>query len=190
MRLLWVIGALLGQFLIGALPGSAAETAALAELAKPGRLLMLRHALAPGSGDPQNFKIGDCATQRNLDAVGRAQAERLGERLRRAGITRAKVYSSQWCRCLETARLLGLGRVEELPLLNSIYQRPKERETRIPKLRRFVAQLPTRGEPVIFVTHQFTISEFTGSGTGSGGGTVFALDGSGAPRPVAAVSAD
>ena len=182
--------ALTGHLVFGAIPGHAADSAALAELAKPGRLLMLRHALAPGNGDPPGFTLGDCATQRNLDAVGRAQAERLGERLRRAGITRARVYSSQWCRCLETARLLGLGQVEELPLLNSIYQRPQEREMRIPALRDFVARLPADGAPVIFVTHQFTISEFTGGGTGSGGGAVFALDGSGAPRPVARVSAD
>ena len=190
IRAAWLVAAFTGQLVLGATPGQASDAAALAELAKPGRLLMLRHALAPGTGDPANFKLGDCSTQRNLDAVGRAQAERLGARLRAAGITRAKVYSSQWCRCLETARRLDLGPVEELPLLNSIYQRPQERETRIPALRAFLAKLPTGNTPVIFVTHQFTISEFTGGGTGSGGGTVFALNGTGEPRPVGALSAD
>ena len=94
-------------------PGSsqAAGTLPLAELAKPGRVLMLRHAQAPGTGDPPSFKLGDCSTQRNLDAVGRAQAGRLGELLAQAGVVHAKVYSSQWCRCLETARQLRLGPV-------------------------------------------------------------------------------
>src|SRR5512145_2006256 len=89
----------------------AANPIALSELAKPGRVLMLRHATAPGTGDPPNFRLDDCATQRNLDAAGRAQAALLGRRLAQAGIERAKIYSSQWCRCLETARLLELGPV-------------------------------------------------------------------------------
>jgi hypothetical protein len=162
----------------------------LAELARPGRLLMLRHALAPGNGDPPGFRLGDCTTQRNLDEVGREQARRMGERLRRAGIARAKVYSSQWCRCLETARLLNVGPVEELPALNSFYNRAEAREARVAALRAFVARLPVNGPPVIFATHQFTIGEFTGGGTGSGGGMVFELDGSGSPRPIGAVPAD
>ncbi len=162
----------------------------LAELAKPGRLLMLRHALAPGNGDPTGFTLGDCATQRNLDDAGRGQARRMGDRLRRAGVARATVYSSQWCRCLETARLLDVGPVAELPALNSFYNRAEVREARIAALRAFVARLPLNGPPVIFATHQFTIGEFTGGGTGSGGGMVFELNGTGAPRPIGAVSAD
>lgn len=183
--------ALLGAALAAAatsLPARSSEP--LAELGKPGRLLMLRHALAPGNGDPPGFQLGDCATQRNLDEVGREQARRMGERLRRAGIARAKVYSSQWCRCLETARLLDVGAVEELPALNSFYNRAEVREARIAALRAFVARLPLDGPPVIFATHQFTIGEFTGGGTGSGGGMVFELNGTGTPRPLGAVSAD
>ena len=153
-----------------------------AELNKPGRLLMLRHAQAPGSGDPPGFRLDDCATQRNLDAAGRAQSVSLGHRLARAGILRAKVYSSQWCRCLETARLLGIGQVEVLPALNSFYPTPAERIPRIKALRDFLAQLPTTGEPVILVTHQFTIAEFTGQGIESGGGSLFQLNGTGSPH--------
>ena len=81
----------------------------------------MRHATAPGTGDPAEFQLDDCATQRNLSAVGREQARATGARLRAAGITSAEVYSSQWCRCLETARLLGLGEVLELPALNSFF---------------------------------------------------------------------
>jgi len=86
-----------------------------------GHILMIRHAYAPGSGDPANFKIGDCATQRNLDDRGRSQARAIGDWLRSKGIKDAKIYSSQWCRCLETATLLGLGPVAELPALDSFY---------------------------------------------------------------------
>ena len=84
-----------------------------------GRGRLRGHAAArapPGVGDPANFRLGDCATQRNLSEEGRAQAGHLGERLRAHGIQQAEVYSSQWCRCLETAGLLELGPVAELLL--------------------------------------------------------------------------
>ncbi|MBE0620077.1 MAG: histidine phosphatase family protein [Burkholderiales bacterium] len=168
----------------------AADALPLAELAKPGRVLMLRHAYAPGTGDPPNFRLDDCTTQRNLDARGRAQAAALGERLAQAGIPRAKVYSSQWCRCVETARLLKLGAVEVLPALNSFYQREEERDAKVAALRSFLATLPADGPPVILVTHQFTINAFTDSGTPSGGGSVFQLNGSGTPLRLGAIEAN
>ncbi len=143
---------------------------------------MLRHAYAPGTGDPPNFRLDDCATQRNLDDTGRAQAAALGEQLARAGIAHAKVYSSQWCRCLETARLLKLGAVEALPALNSFYARPQERDTDVAAMRGFLAGLPKDGPPVVLVTHQFTITAFTDKGTPSGGGSLFQLNGSATPR--------
>lgn len=179
----------LGLLLFG-LAVQAAEPSALAELAKPGRVLMLRHANAPGTGDPPDFRPGDCSTQRNLDAAGRAQAKALGARMAQAGIARAAVYSSQWCRCLETARLLGLGPVRELPALNSFYGRAQDRDANLAALRDFLAALPRDGPPVVLVTHQFTITAFTGQGMVSGGGTVFELNGSGAPRALGVVAAD
>jgi len=168
----------------------AAEPLPLGELAKPGRVLMLRHANAPGIGDPPNFKLDDCSTQRNLDAAGRAQAAKLGERLATAGVARAQVYSSQWCRCLETARLLQLGPVRELPALNSFYGRTDERAPNLAALRAFLAGLPADGPPVVLVTHQVTISAFTGEGVASGGGAVFELNGSGAPRVLGEIQAN
>lgn len=171
-------------------PGRAADTIALAELAKPGRVLMLRHASAPGTGDPARFNLDDCATQRNLDEGGRAQAAALGKRLRQAGVLRARVYSSQWCRCLETARLLELGEVEPLPALNSFFGRPQQRDATIAALRDFLAKLPTRGPPIVLVTHQFTINAFTQGGTVSGGGSLFELNGTGAPRLLGAIEPD
>ena len=153
----------------------------LSELAKPGRVLMLRHARAPGFGDPPNFVIGDCSTQRNLDASGRAQARQLGTRLRAVGLTNARVFSSQWCRALETARLLDLGPVESLPALNSFFGRPDDRERTLDALRTFLARLPVDGQPVILVTHQVVVSAFTEATPPSGGGSVFQIDGTRTP---------
>ncbi len=166
------------------------DAKALVELARPGRVLMLRHALAPGFGDPPEFKVEDCATQRNLNEVGRKQARLLGARMRAASIRTAKVYSSQWCRCLETARLLGLGTVQPLPALNSFFGRYEDREERLAAVRALLARLPQDGPPVVFVTHQVTISGITGRGVGSGGGYVLRLDGSGGPPVVGALTVD
>lgn len=172
----------LGLSLFATSAACAAETVALGELAKPGRLLLLRHAQAPGTGDPPTFRLDDCTTQRNLDESGRTQAMQLGERLAKAGITRARVHSSQWCRCLETARLLKLGAVEPLPALNSFFGRPQDREPNLAALRTFLARLPQDGPPVVMVTHQVTISAFTDEGTPSGGGSLFQLNGTGFPH--------
>ncbi len=109
------------------------EKAIISQIQNGGRILMVRHAYTPGSGDPYNFKIGDCSTQRNLSESGRRQAKQIGQWLRNQGISKARVYSSQWCRCLETARLLNLGKVIELPALNSFFDRPHDRT---PNLRR------------------------------------------------------
>ena len=166
------------------------EIVSLTELAKPGRLLMLRHANAPGTGDPPHFRLDDCATQRNLDSAGRNQAQALGVRLKQAGVERAMLYSSQWCRCQDTARLLGLGPVKPLPALNSFFPRPLERDATIAALRSFLAGLPTDGTPVVLVTHQFTINAFTNEGTLSGGGSLFALNGSGSPRLLGSIPAN
>jgi len=142
-------------------------------------ILMIRHAYAPGSGDPDNFKVGDCTTQRNLDGRGREQARFIGDWLRSKGIKAAKVYSSQWCRCLETARLLDLGTVAELPALNSFYELPQDRESNIKALRSFIANLPVSGELIIMVTHFVAILEITGEGVSSGEGVVLKLKGKG-----------
>ena len=145
-----------------------------------GHILMIRHAYAPGSGDPANFKIGDCATQRNLDDRGRSQARAIGDWLRSKGIKDAKIYSSQWCRCLETATLLGLGPVAELPALDSFYGKPQNREPDIKALRSFIATLPADGELIIFVTHYVTILEVTGEGVSPGEGVVLKIKEGGA----------
>jgi broad specificity phosphatase PhoE len=138
--------------------GAPAAAAPLSDLAAPGRMLMLRHGNAPGGGDPPGFKLGDCATQRNLDEKGRAQARATGAAIRAALgpalAARTRVYSSQWCRAEETARLLGLGAPKPLPGLNSFFSDPAAEAKTLPALRAFLAGLPKDGPPVILVTHQ------------------------------------
>jgi len=140
---------------------------------------MIRHALAPGSGDPANFRIGDCSTQRNLDDRGRNQARAIGRWLRSNGISAARVYASQWCRCQETASLLNLGPVEELAALNSFYERPQDREPNLSALRTFLARQPRNGRLIVLVTHYVTIAGLTGEAVSSGAGVLLKLEGEG-----------
>ena len=126
-------------------------------LATPGHFALMRHALAPGTGDPQAFRLEDCATQRNLSDAGRHQAERTGAAFRENGIKAARVLSSQWCRCLETARLLDLGPVTPQPALNSFFRTMAKGPEQIERLTAVIARLPLKG-PVVMVTHQVVIS--------------------------------
>jgi phosphohistidine phosphatase SixA len=137
-----------------------------------GHILMIRHALAPGSGDPADFRIGDCSTQRNLDNRGREQARAIGDWLRANGINTARVYSSQWCRCLETAQLLELGSVTELPALNSFYELTQNREPNLRALKEFIAKQPSEGVLIIMVTHFVTISAIANEAVSSGEGVL------------------
>jgi broad specificity phosphatase PhoE len=160
------------------------------QIASGGRVLMIRHAVAPGSGDPAGFVIGDCATQRNLSDRGRDQAQAIGEWLRSRGVASARVYSSQWCRCLETAELIGLGPVTELPALNSFFQRPEDREPNLAALRAFLANQPADGTLIVLVTHFVTISAIAGQGVSSGDGVVLQLDGRGGYRVIGRIGFD
>lgn len=140
---------------------TAQEADPLAALRQGTAVALIRHATAPGSGDPANLRLGDCSTQRNLSEAGRSEARAIGERLREAGIAEAQVYSSQWCRCLETAELLGLGEVEPLPILNSFFSDRSRGPGQTEALRRQIAE-PADGPPRIFVTHQVNISALAG----------------------------
>lgn len=99
---------LVGMLALASL-AAASESDLEARLLQGGHVLMMRHAQAPGFSDPLEFRLGDCATQRNLDQTGCEQASAVGDWLRARGINCARIYSSQWCRCLETAQLLGRG---------------------------------------------------------------------------------
>lgn len=150
-------------------------------LARPGHVVLMRHADAPGTGDPAGFRLGDCVTQRNLGERGRDQARRLGEEFRRRAIPVALVLSSQWCRTRETAELMALGPVEDEPTaLNSFFGRPGERDAATAALRRRLATLPAEAGLVVMVTHQVNITALTGVFPASGEMVVLKRDATGA----------
>ncbi len=126
-----------------------------------GAILLMRHATAPGTGDPVNFDLADCSTQRNLSEAGRLQARETGSAIRAAGIPITHVLTSQWCRCRDTARLLDLGPVEDLPSLNSFFSDRGEAEPQTAETLARLAALP-RGARPILVTHQVNITALTG----------------------------
>lgn len=161
-------------FALVALAACAPPPAAASPLPQTGHVLLLRHAYAPGIGDPPGFRLDDCASQRNLDASGRTQATAIGDWLRVQGVRQARVYSSQWCRCQETAQLLGLGPVTPLPALNSFFGQPQARDGTLQALRDFLARQSADGPLLVLVTHQVNISAVTGDGIGSGGGVLLA----------------
>jgi phosphohistidine phosphatase SixA len=127
-----------------------------------GHVVLMRHAEAPGIGDPANFTPGVCATQRNLSVDGRKQAERIGERFRANGIVAASVYSSPWCRCVDTATLLKLGPVAESLMIASTYQNsaPNNPAEDIDAVRNWLATIKS-DKAVVVVTHQVNITALT-----------------------------
>lgn len=137
----------------------------LEALASDNHFALMRHALAPGTGDPSNFSVEDCTTQRNLSAAGRQQAKSIGTVLRSVSMPQRQVYSSQWCRCLETARLLDMGTVTPLPAINSFFASRSRAESQTQATREW---LSTATMPVILVTHQVNITALTGVYPSSG----------------------
>jgi len=138
-----------------------------------GNVLFIRHAIAPGYGDPQNFVLNDCSTQRNLNYEGRAQAVQIGRIIKKEGIKFLKIYSSEWCRCLETARLTDLGEITIEPGLNSFFQGFVSKEKTLKKLQKILKSLEYSNDLILMVTHQVTITAITGISVSSGGAVAF-----------------
>jgi len=147
----------IGLILLSAPSIAQQNTNLLTLLTEPGHVALLRHALAPGTGDPDNFSLHDCDTQRNLNDTGRKQSERIGQIFRDQGLKDLQIYSSEWCRCLETAELIALGDVLPLPKLNSFFQHRARADTQTTALIEWIVQ--QRGnEPLLLVTHQVNIT--------------------------------
>ena len=138
-----------------------AEVAAWQALRDGEAVLIIRHALAPGTGDPAGFRLGDCRTQRNLNETGRQQSRAWGDFLRAQGIVEARVLSSEWCRAWDTATGMGLGVVEALPALNSFFQDRSQGPARLSALIGFLNG-QTHPEPLVLVTHQVNMTGLTG----------------------------
>lgn len=124
-------------------------------------VLFLRHALAPGFGDPSAFRIDDCATQRNLDEAGRRQSRKLGAYLNGEGIGFDEILSSRWCRCVDTAAEMDIGNFTIFDGLNSFFDGHVDRNATLALLAEKLATLPEDGL-VLMVTHQVVISAITG----------------------------
>lgn len=124
-------------------------------------IILLRHTLAPGTGDPKNFKLSDCRTQRNLSKLGIKQAQNIGLFLRKSGINRVRIYSSEWCRCKHTAEKLGLGNFTTLSLLNSFFAEQEKGPQQTIDLEKWMNELSIIS-PTILVTHQVNITALTG----------------------------
>ena len=161
----WVM---LGVVMTGSFQVSASELSEA--LKKSDAVLLMRHALAPGIGDPAGYKLQDCKTQRNLDATGRAQAQKTGQWMKAQGVGSALVFSSAWCRCKETAENLAFGTPVLEPSLNSFFDDMRQGPQSNANLQKFIVnQLKTKGDrALILVTHQVNITQFTGETVGSG----------------------
>ena len=134
-----------------------------------GTVIMIRHALAPGFGDPSNFRVDDCSTQRNLDDRGRQQSQAIGQEFRQLNYSAPIVYSSPWCRCLDTARLMQIGPVTAFQGLGSFFEGHVDRSQSLKALSaKLSAIAKEQMQPAVMVTHQVVISAITGLGTSSG----------------------
>lgn len=156
------------------------EGDAAALLREGGVVLALRHALAPGTFDPAQFKLGDCSSQRNLNDEGRAQALRIGQWFKSRGLPPTRVRSSPWCRCVDTATL-AFGATETWAALGSPQGASETTNAEsLAALRRAVVQAGAqRGRFEVWVTHMFVLRDLVGTSTGSGDGLVLQADSSG-----------
>ncbi len=140
------------------------------KLASSEHILLIRHASAPGVGDPPGYSLERCETQRVLGDDGKRQSVRIGDWLRRQGVRTGRVLSSVWCRCQQTAERLNFGPIQIAPALGSFFDEPDKGPLQNRQLQRLIAgELPTKaGKALILVTHHVNIREFVGENIGSG----------------------
>ena len=137
-------------------------------LKKGGNIIFIRHAIAPGNGDPQNFDISNCSTQRNLSKDGELQALKIGKFFKENNIKLTKVLSSEWCRCKDTAKI-AFGNYETKNFLNSFYDErfSENKDKQILDFQKFIRNWNKTGN-LVLVTHYVVISEILNSATSSG----------------------
>jgi len=154
------------------------------KLQSPDYVLLMRHTLAPGVGDPAGYTLQDCKTQRNLSAEGRQQAVVVGNWLRKQGVTDAEVHSSPWCRCKDTAELLKFNGFQVAPPLASFFDEMHLAKSRTQVLEQFTAEkLKTKGhKALILVTHHVNIHDFMGENIASGDMVLARVDARGKMR--------
>ena len=133
------------------------------------KIILIRHALAPGGGDPVGFNIKDCRTQRNLNEIGINQSKKIGKLFEEKKIKIDQVLSSQWCRCKDTAKY-AFGNFKEFSALNSTYTPPYDQNEKqqIKDLKKYVNNWNGKGGNLVLVTHYVIILAITGETTRSG----------------------
>ena len=163
---------------------SADEAAAWTALHAGRHVALMRHTDAPGgAGDPPGFRLDDCATQRNLSAKGRADAARIGARLRSEGIAVERILSSPWCRCMDTAMLLKLGPVEAEPTFGNVVVLSDQQQSLTAGARAVIDQWNGSGI-LLVVTHGANIASLTGISPASGEIVVVRSGSGGSSEPV------
>ena len=130
---------------------------------------MIRHSIAPGSGDPTGFKINDCKTQRNLSEEGINQSKKIGKLFKENQIKVHKVLSSQWCRCKDTAKY-AFGKYKEFSALNSTFQSPydKNAKKQLKELKNYIKNWKGDGANLVLITHYVVITALTDKAPRSG----------------------
>ncbi|MGV0980776.1 MAG: histidine phosphatase family protein [Polynucleobacter sp.] len=162
---------LIALFILVGVQNTARAQTKLANALQDGQhVLLMRHADAPGYGDPQGYQLNQCSTQRNLGERGRKQAQAIGDWLAKQGITKAQIYSSPWCRCFDTATLLNKGGVTREAALGSFFDDMSQAKKQTEDLAKLIQleriKYPT--SPIIMVTHHVNIESFTGKVLNSG----------------------
>ena len=137
-------------------------------LKKNNNILFIRHSLAPGSGDPENINLNDCKTQRNLNSEGIKQSKKIGNFFKKNNIKVEHIFSSEWCRCKDTA-FHAFGNYKTLNALNSFYSEKfyKNKDKQIKNLKKFINNWDNSSN-LILVTHYVVILEILGIAAGSG----------------------
>ena len=145
-----------------------------------GYVLLLRHTLAPGVGDPENFKLNDCSTQRNLSQLGRDDAKAVGDWLKRRDIKISRVESSRWCRAKETAQLLGIGKVRLNSNLDSLFDsQDPAKAIQTVRVKKQIVDWRNKSGLLVLVGHFINIGAVAGVGVGSGEGVLVKADSKG-----------
>ena len=133
------------------------------------KIILIRHSLAPGGGDPAGFKIDDCKTQRNLSKKGINQSKKIGKLFKKNKVPIDQVLSSQWCRCKDTAKY-AFGDYKEFTALNSTFQSPydKNEGKQLEELYSFVKKWNGKGKNLVLITHYSIITAVTNAVPSSG----------------------
>ena len=133
------------------------------------KIILIRHSLAPGGGDPAGFKIDNCKTQRNLNKKGINQSKKIGKLFKKNKVSIDQVLSSQWCRCKDTAKH-AFGEYKEFTALNSTFQSPfdKNEGKQVKELYNYVKKWNGNGKNLVLITHYSIITAVTNAVPSSG----------------------